>query len=276
MTRSRSSATLIEPVEPMDWRYWSSRGGRAVSVSWNHLLRKPLDEAVERLSTPIRAESEAGDGHRELGSTMAARPTRRPPDLRETNAVGRSLPWPYGRLRGPVPKVLGDAYRDVADLVMIESYVGSKKYLIGGSPPRLKLGSIFYGDLAQDDHGLGNRLRWPPRRGVGTDQGGTRTTNPLRVRPLTGGSNHRASASLAAGEWPHLVVKADEISLTSHFYFPTHGSGLPEDLLAFALTFIHRHEKPTLVCSPHLSNPTAARPTPSILVEPEDDAGLIS
>ena len=79
---------------------------------------------------------------------------------------------------------------------MIESYVGSKKYVIGGSPPRCKQGAILDGYLAQDDHGLGNRQRWPPRRGLGTDK--EELEQQIRFVDCLPRRNHRASASLAA------------------------------------------------------------------------------
>ena len=44
--------------------------------------------------------------------------------LRETKRRRPDLALSVWEMRGPIPKVLGDAYRDVAELVMLESYVG--------------------------------------------------------------------------------------------------------------------------------------------------------
>ena len=47
--------------------------------------------------------------------------------LRQTKHRKPELALTVWEMRGPIPKVLVEAYRDVTDLVMMESYVGNKK-----------------------------------------------------------------------------------------------------------------------------------------------------
>ncbi len=124
------SATFIEPTAPKDWKDLKARGVvAAVGHTWFDLLRNPADKAVEILThldyggnpRPVVSIDEFGfdfGGQTDRKSAAILRQTkRRRPDL------ALSV-W---EMRGPIPKVLADAYRDVAGLVMLECYVGDKK-----------------------------------------------------------------------------------------------------------------------------------------------------
>ena len=145
---------------------------------------------------------------------------------------------------------------------MIESYVGSKKY--------------YWWIAAQVQSARIHGILPKTIMALGIGKGGlpgedwARTKEELEqqirfVRLLTPESP--GIGFFGGGEWPHLVVKADEIC-GHYFDLPTDGSGLPEDVVAVARFFTDRHEKPTLVCSRTWSNPTAARPTPVFWLNP--------
>ena len=236
-----------------------------MSVSWDHLLSKPINRAVNRLvhadygenPKPVMVIDEFGFDYGGQTDEKAVR------ILRETKRRRPELGLAIWEMRGPVPKVLGDAYRDLADLVMIESYVENKKHYwwiaaevqsarIHGILPKTIMalgigkGGLPGEDWAQTKEELEQQIRFvrlfaPESPGIGF---------------------------FAGGEWPQLVVKADEIC-GHYFDLPADGSGLPKDVVAVARFFSDRHEKPTLVCCPTWVQPNRSAADPNILVEPK-------
>ena len=100
----------------------------AVGHTWFDLLRNPVDKAVDILANgdyggnpkPVVSIDEFGfdyGGETDQKAAMILRATKR-----KRPELGLAV-W---EMRGPIPKVLGDAYRDVVDLVMLESYLKDK------------------------------------------------------------------------------------------------------------------------------------------------------
>ena len=124
------SVTLIGPVNAGDWKYWQSRGVVAgVGHTWFDLLRSPIDKAVDNLTgqdyggnpQPVVMIDEFGF---DFGGLMDEKSAQ---ILRQTKLKKPDLALAVWEMRGPIPQVLAEAYRDVADLVMLESYVGNQR-----------------------------------------------------------------------------------------------------------------------------------------------------
>ena len=253
------SVTFIGPSKPEDWQYWRTRGVvMGVAHNWFDLLRSPIEKAVDNLVSanyggnprPVVMINEFGWDYGGLMDEKSAQ------ILRETKRREPELVLAVWDMRGPIPKVLAEAYRDVADLVMMESYVGDEKqywYIAsqvwsarkyGILPKTIVVLGVGKGgnpgeDWAETKEELERQIRFvrliaPESPGVGFYSG----TVEL---PARGVGFHSGTAELLAS--------AD--ALCARFSdLPIDGSGLPPDVLALAKTFSGRHEKPTLVVSP--------------------------
>jgi hypothetical protein len=124
------SVTFVEPTQPADWRALQARGVVAgIGHTWFDLLRNPPDKAVDILLAldyggnpkPVVSIDEFGF---DFGGQTDAKSAE---ILRQVKLKKPELALAIWEMRGPIPKVLADAYRDVADLVMLECYVGDPK-----------------------------------------------------------------------------------------------------------------------------------------------------
>ena len=124
------SVTFVGPVNAADWKYWQSRGVVAgVGHTWFDLLRSPLDKAVDNLTgqdyggnpQPVVMIDEFGFDY---GGQMDQKSAQ---ILRQAKLKKPDLALAVWQMRGPIPQVLAEAYRDAADLVMLESYVGNQQ-----------------------------------------------------------------------------------------------------------------------------------------------------
>jgi hypothetical protein len=258
------SVTFMGPTKPEDWQYWRTRGVvMGVAHNWFDLLRSPIEKAVDNLvgqnyggnPRPVVMINEFGFDY---GGRMDEKAAQ---ILRQTKRRKPDLALAVWEMRGPIPKVLAEAYRDVADLVMMESYVGDKKqyWFIASqvwsarrygilSKTIVVLGVGKGGnpgeDWAETKEELEQQIRFvrliaPESPGVGFYSG----TVELPAR----GVGFQSGTA-------ELLARAD--ALCARFSdLPTDGSGLPPDVLALATTFSSRHEKPTLVVSPDLVEP---------------------
>jgi len=260
------SVTFTEPTRPGDWREWQSRGVvAAIGHTWFDLLRNPAEKAVEILCgldyggnpAPVVSIDEFGfdfGGQTDEKSAQILRDTkRRKPELRLTV-------W---QMRGPIPAVLADAYRDVADLVMLECYVGDKKdyWWIATQVHAARMHGLLHKTIVALGLGKGGN--------AGEDWARTREELERQLRfvrliaPESPGIGF-----FAAGATEELMLAADELC-GRFFELPTDGSGLPDDVKALAATFSRRREKPTLVCSPVWVEPNRSRENPGKLVQPK-------
>jgi len=247
------SVTFFGPSKPEDWQYWRTRGVvTGVGHTWYDLLRSPLEKAVDNLvgmnyggnPRPVVMIDEFGF---DFGGSMDQKSAQL---LRLTKRRKPELALAVWEMRGPTPSVLAEAYRDVADLVMMESYLSGKQQYwwmacqvwsarrFGILPKTIVVLGVGNGGIpgttwAETDEELEQQIRFvrliaPESPGVGFYCG----TN--------GKGELLASADAFCARHPDL---------------PTDGSGLPADLLALAKTFSSRHDKPTLVVSPDLVEP---------------------
>src|SRR5208337_3500938 len=124
------SVTFVGPVNAGDWKYWRTRGVvMGVGHTWLDLLRSPIDKAADILTgqdyagnpQPVMMIDEFGFDYGGQLDQKAAR------ILRQTKLKKPDLALAVWEMRGPIPQVLAETYRDVADLVMLESYVGNQR-----------------------------------------------------------------------------------------------------------------------------------------------------
>jgi hypothetical protein len=101
------------------------------------------------------------------GSITAARWIRNPRRiLRQTKLKKPDLSLAVYEMRGPVPQVLAEAYRDVADLVMFESYVSNQRQYWWIASPGLVRAAVWHS--AEDDSSFSGwgRAAIPARTGL--------------------------------------------------------------------------------------------------------------
>ncbi len=244
------SATLIGPLAPPDWKSWQdTRVVTGVGHTWMDLLRSPVDKAVANLTTQdfggnphaVVMIDEFGFDYGGLMDQKAA------VILRRAKLKRPDLSLAVYQMRGPIPQVLAETYRDVADLVMFESYFHNQKsywwiamqvwsarhYLIlsksivvlgvgkGGQPGE---------DWAETPEELEQQIRFvrmiaPESPGVG----------------FFGGT-------------PELLKGADALC-ARYLHLPTNGKGLSPEVQEIVRTFTRHYDKPTLVASPSFVEP---------------------
>ncbi|MGA2064356.1 MAG: hypothetical protein ABSG86_05285 [Thermoguttaceae bacterium] len=260
------SVTFIEPTAPKDWQDWHSRGAVvAVGHTWFDLLRNPADKAVDILThldyggnpRPVVSIDEFGfDFGGQTDQKSAA-------ILRQTKRQRPDLALSVWEMRGPIPKVLAEAYRDVASLVMLECYVGDKKdyWWIATQVHAARMHGLLPKTIVALGLGTGGN---PGELWARTPAELERQIRFVRlVAPESPGVGF-----FSAGATPELMARAD--ALCSRFFeLPSDGAALPDDARALARLFSGRHEKPILVGSPAWVEPNRSAADPGKLVEPK-------
>jgi len=244
------SLTFMGPTNPGDWKYWRSRGVVPGSGhTWFDLLRSPIDKAVENLTgqdyggnpQPVVMIDEFGFDYGGLMDQKSAHV------LRQTKLKKPDLALAVWDMRGPIPQVLAEAYRDVVDLVMFESYVNNpRRYWYIASQV---WSARRYGLLPKTILVLG------VGKGGNAGENWAETKEELEqqmrfvrlIAPESPGIGFY-------GGTPELLNAADALAV--HFFdFPTDGSGLPGEVRDLARTFSRSYGKPTLVVSPSFVEP---------------------
>ena len=262
------SVTLLGPAGPSDWKYWRTRGVvTGVGHLWFDLLRSPIEKAVDNLTgldyggnpQPVVMIEEFGFDYGGLMDEKSAQV------LRQTKLKKPDLALAVWDMRGPIPQVLAEAYHDVADLVMLESYVGNQKqyWWIACQVWSARK----YGILAKTIVVLGLGKGGNP----GENWAETKEEIEQQIRFVRLIAPESPGVGFFGGT-PELVASADALCI-HYFHYPTSGSGLPADVRAMATTFSRRYDKPTLVVSPSLVEPNYNEDGKGI-AGAEDDAGL--
>ena len=244
------SVTLIGPVGPGDWKDWRSRGVvTGVGHTWYDLLRSPIDKAVDILTgqdyggnpQPVMMIDEFGFDYGGLMDEKSAQ------ILRQTKRKKPDLALAVWEMRGPIPQVLAETYRDVADLVMMESYVGNpRRYWLIASQV---WSARRYGLLAKTIVVLGVGKGGNP----GENWAETKEELEQQLRFVRLIAPESPGVGFYSGT-PELLTAADALC-SRFFHFPANGSGLPAEVRDLARTFSRRYAKPTLVVSPRLVQP---------------------
>lgn len=244
------SVTLVGPVGVGDWKYWRPRGVvMGVGHTWFDLLRSPIDKAVDILTgqdyagnpQPVMMIDEFGFDY---GGQMDEKAAR---ILRQTKLKKPDLALVVWEMRGPIPQVLAETYRDVADLVMLESYVGNQRqyWWIASQVWSARK----YGILPKTIIILGVGKGGNP----GENWAETKEELEQQIRFVRLIAPESPGVGFFGGT-PELLTNADALC-ARFFHFPTNGSGLPAEVRDLAKTFSRRYEKPTLVVSPSFVEP---------------------
>jgi hypothetical protein len=180
--------------------------------------------------------------------------------LRQTKLKKPDLALAVFEMRGPVPQVLAETYRDVADLVMFESYVGnSRQYWFIAIQA---WSARKYGILPKTIMVLGVGKGGNP----GEDWAETKEELEQQIRFIRLIAPESPGVGFFGGT-PELLTAAD--ALCEHFFkYPTNGSGLPTEVRDLAKTFSRGYLKPTLVVSPSLVTPNYNENGSGALAEP--------
>jgi hypothetical protein len=258
------SVTFLGPVGPADWRYWEARGVvTGIGHTWFDLLRSPIEKAVDILS----AQDYGGNPHPvimidEFGFDFGGNVDEKSAQiLRATKHKKPELGLAVWDMRGPIPQVLAEAYRDSADLIMLESYVGSARQY------------WFIASQVWSARHYGILTKTIPVLGLG--KGG----NPGEVWAATKDELEQqicfvrliAPESPGVGFYsgtPELLRAADDMS-AQFFRYPTDGTGLPAEVRDLAKTFSRRYEKATLVVSPSFVEPNYNEDGSGKMAEPK-------
>lgn len=251
------SVTLIGPVSGGEWKYWRSRGVvLGVGHTWPDLLRAPVEKAVDILAgqdyggnpQPVMMIDEFGFDYGGQLDQKAAQ------ILRQTKSKKPDLALAVWEMRGPIPQVLAETYRDVADLVMLESYVGSQRqyWWIASQVWSARK----YGILPKTIIVLGVGKGGNP----GENWAETKEELEQQIRFVRLIAPESPGVGFFAGT-PELLASADALC-ARFFHLPTNGSGLPAEVRDLARTFSRHYEKPTLVASPALWSPITMKMGP--------------
>ena len=244
------SVTLVGPVGPLDWKDWQGRNVVAgVGHTWADLLRSPLEKAVSNLT-----EQDFGGNPRpvvmidEFGFDYGGNIDQRSAELlREVKRKKPDLALAVFDMRGPVAPVLAEAYRDAADLVMMESYVaGPRQYWL-----------IAFQAWSARRYGILPKTIFILGLGKGGNPGENWAESKEEIERQIRFVRLIAPESPGIGFFggtPELVASADAVcARLSHI--PTNGSGLPAEALDIAKTFRGHYSKPTLLVSPSFVGP---------------------
>ena len=183
-----------------------------------------------------------------LGSILAAIWMRKAAQvLRATKLKKPDLALAVWEMRGPIPQVLAEAYRDATDLVMLESYVGNQRqyWWIASQVWSARR----YGILPKTIIVLGVGKGGNP----GENWAETKEELEQQMRFVRLIAPESPGVGFFAGN-PELLAAADALS-SRFFHFPTNGSGLAPEVRDIARTFSRRYVKPTLVMSPSFVEP---------------------
>jgi hypothetical protein len=258
------SATFLGPVGPTDWEYWRRRNVvTGVGHTWFDLLRSPIDKAADSLA----GQDFGGNPHPvvmidEFGFDFGGQLDEKSAQiLRQTKLKKPDLGLAVWQMRGPVPRVLAEAYRDTAALVMFESYVGNPRqywYIAAQVWSARKYGLLRKAIIVLGVGKGGN---------PGEDWAETRGELERQMRFVRLVAPESPGIGFYSGT-PELLRAADALS-ARFFQFPTDGRGLPVEVRDLAKSFSRRYERPTLVVSPSFVEPNYSPDGSGTLVEPK-------
>jgi hypothetical protein len=244
------SATLIGPLAPGEWKSWQdSRIVTGVGHTWYDLLRSPIDQAVASLTGqdfggnphPVVMIDELGFDYGGLMDQKASTV------LRQAKQKRPDLSLAVYQMRGPIPQVLAETYRDVADLVMFESYLHSQKSY--WSIAMQVWSARRYGILPKSIVVLGVAKGGQP----GEDWAETKEELEQQIRFVRMIAPESPGIGFFGGT-PELLKSADELCVRYN-HLPTNGKGLSPEVQEIARSFMRRYDKPVLVASPGYVEP---------------------
>jgi hypothetical protein len=180
--------------------------------------------------------------------------------IRQVKRQRPDLALAVWEMRGPVPQVLAEAYRDAADLVMMEGYVGNSR--LYWSIAIQVWSARKYGILPKTIVVLGVGKGGKP----GEHWAETNEELEQQIRFVRLIAPESPGVGFFGGT-PELLTAAD--TMCTHFFdYPVDGSGLPAEVRELAQTFSRQYAKPTLAVSPSLVEPNYKDDGSGGLVQP--------
>jgi len=261
--RAFKSATYAHST---DWKYWSGRGGIAVTPkTWQSLL---TDTTVEQ-GVAVLAGIDFKENPRpllaidELGFDEGGETDQKSAQILEAFKTQKpQVSLGVYQMRGPVPEVLAKTYKKVVDLLMMECYVGDVKeyWWIASQLHAARLHGLLEKAIVLIGLGVGGQ---PGENWVTTKEELERQIRFIRlVAPESPG------VGFFKGQVdPAVTAYADELcdKFTS---IPTDGAGLPPEALEVHKLFSTLHERPMLVTSASWSEPDRSFADPHKMVHP--------
>ena len=238
-----------------DFKDVPSQNFNATGITWFTLLKNPLEvgsqniinAAVERNpDEPAICIDEFGfdyDGQIDLKTAKVLRLAKE-----QKPELGLAV-W---QMRGPVAPKLAAAYREVVDLILMESYVGPKDlWLIAAQLQAARLNGL--GDRSIVGLGAGrcgrDHVDWATTRQDLEEQ--------IRFIRLVAPESPGVGFFAMDGNMKDQPITYQDIDdICSQFdELPTDGSGLRPELIELASRFTKQYSKPALVCSPSWVQP---------------------
>jgi len=262
-TKTLRSVTLLGPGRADEWKYWQARGvATGVGHTWFDLLRAPVEQAARTLAGldyggnphPLLMIDEFGF---DFGGEMDEKAAR---ILRQTRLEKPGLALAVFEMRGPMPPVLAEAYRDAADLVMLESYVDNSRHYWW----------LAAQAWAARQFGLLPKTIMVLGVGKGGNPGEHWAETPQELEQQIRFVRLIAPESPGVGFFggtPELLARADALC-AGFSATPQDGAGLPDDAQALVRSFMSRHAKPALVVSPSFVQPNYDSSGSGKLVQP--------
>lgn len=238
-----------------DWEYWRDRGGvAAVGKTWFDLLKNPVEKAVDVIvnldyggnPAPVVCVDEFGfdyDGQIDLKTAEV---------LGATKEKKTELHLTVWQMRGPVAPKLAAAYREIVDLILMETYVNPNDlWLIAAQAQAARLNGLLEKSIVGLGAGRCSRdnIDWAKTREEMEEQ--------IRFIRLVAPESPGVGFFAVAGNMKDQPITLKDIDeICGRFQdIPTDGTGLRPELIELHKTFSKRYRKPALVCSPSWVQP---------------------
>lgn len=245
--RDVRSATFVRSG---DWKHWEDRGGVAASgLTWFNVLKNPVEKGADILVNAVDTKNprpvvnidEFGfdfDGQIDLKTAEVLRAAKKKkPELGVTV-------W---QMRGPVAPRLAATYRELVDLVLMETYVDlSDSWLIAFQLQAARLNGL----LEKSIIGLGLGAESKELGGHPWTRTREELEQQLRLIRFVAPESPGVAFFGLWGLDKHPLKRQQVDELSGQFRkIPTDGTGLRPELLELGKTFTKRYAKPAIFCS---------------------------
>lgn len=239
-----------------DWKFWKERGGvAAISRTWFPVLQNTIDKGSDVLvnlnygdnPNPVVSIDEFGfdfDGQIDIKTAEI---------LKATKKKKPELNIAIWQMRGPVAPRLAETYRELVDLVLLETYVNlDNSWIIAFQLQAARLNGLLEKSII--DLGLGQES---PQLGgwawIRTKEELEQQIRLIRfIAPESPGVAFFGYGNLAK----HPLTPKDIDEVCSRFLeVPADGTGLRPDLQELSKAFTKQYEKPAIFCSSLLAYP---------------------
>ena len=239
------SSTLVSSD---DWQSLKESGIVAAGAAGNEMLKVPVEQAAEDFARrdfggnphPVVTIDEFGFDY---GGQIDIRTAE---TLRAIKKARPELGLVVWQMRGPVGPKLAEAYGEVVELVMLETYVSPANiWLIGAQIKAAELSGLGHMSIV----GLGagkcarDNIPWALTKEEMEEQ--------IRFTRLVAPDSPGLALFAVQGNMKDQPITVEEIDEICSRWdeIPTDGTGLRPEFVQLAKAFTKRYEKPAIVCS---------------------------